>query len=56
MFLEKTLLFLVGIVIGNYIYQFFGSKDYDAAFERSYFQAAAIGMCLFMHYLNGNLK
>jgi nitric oxide reductase large subunit len=32
----------VMLALANFIYAFFASKDYEAAFERSYFQGFAL--------------
>lgn len=36
----KAILFW--LVVGSYLYQFFGDQNWGVAFERSYFQASAI--------------
>jgi len=35
-------LLFIGLSIGNFGYQFVNKKDYNAAFERSFFQAVAL--------------
>lgn len=40
--LVDLLLILIGLVIANYVYQFFGKKDYERAFDNSFKQATAL--------------
>ncbi len=40
------LLVLVGMVIANFIWAFFVSKDYASALERTYFQAFLVGVIM----------
>lgn len=35
-----------GLMAGNFLYQAFGARDWAAAAERSYFQAAALAALL----------
>ena len=38
----KYLATIIGFTIANFIWQYFTTKDYSIAFERSYFQSVAI--------------
>jgi len=40
------LLVLVGMVIANFIWAFFVSKDYASALERTYFQTFLVGVIM----------
>lgn len=39
---------LTGLVTANYLYQALGARDWAAATERSFFQAAALAALLFV--------
>ena len=41
---------VIGIVLGNYLYQYFGPQDWAAAFDHSYFQLFAVGAVLLVQY------
>lgn len=38
----KALIVIAGLAVGDFIYAYFWSGNYSAAFERSFFQAMAI--------------
>ena len=42
---------LLGLILANYLYQYFNEANYVTAFERSYFQVLAIGTVWLNHYL-----
>lgn len=45
--LYLTIFSLLGLILGNYLYQYFNASDYAIAFEHSYFQVFAIGTVWF---------
>lgn len=45
MSITESVAMVIGLTVGNFVYQACKSQDWATAIERSYFQAVAILMC-----------